>query len=411
MGLMLDHYPQTSGTGCCEGNALELGTGGMRWMNDEYDDRPGWADVPAMPQATEDRGIGHRERARRTGKVGVPSMSFALDADRGREEAAGMSRLYDRIMRYGFKLPIWCAEVPAIECDRITRHLRNKLESAQVIVGDNVTQYLYAGTDQEYWDDRKDFPCIAPPFPNFFIESTAPTREVSRVYGTREWLPGETTMKAFGILFTTDVPPEIHAMGLQLQPSLKWIMQAIGFVENRDHIIGPIGSWLYGLNELGGVVNPPDMPTFIGSLASKAAAVRQDKSTMDTVSNFHPLIFSPLLTLSFLHCKNVKLITNDPPPKLNKAYQKRRGRPLVRYHTLEIEPMKQILRREGQSETLGLRKALHICRGHFKDYTERGLFGKYHGLYWWDSQVRGNLTEGAVVKDYAVKQPSTLTPA
>ena len=74
------------------------------------------------------------------------------------------------------------------------------------------------------------------------------------------------------------------------------------------------------------------------------------------------------------------------------------------FKTLEIEPMKRILRTEGQSEKTGLRQALHICRGHFKDYSKGGgLFGKYKGLYWWESQVRGSVSEGTIVKDYSVK--------
>ena len=79
--------------------------------------------------------------------------------------------------------------------------------------------------------------------------------------------------------------------------------------------------------------------------------------------------------------------------------------PTVRYHVLEIEPLKRILRTEGKSEETGLKRALHICRGHFKDYREHGLFGKFKDIYWWDSQVRGNLSEGIVNKDYSVDAP------
>ena len=49
---------------------------------------------------------------------------------------------------------------------------------------------------------------------------------------------------------------------------------------------------------------------------------------------------------------------------------------------------------------------LHICRGHFKDYRESGLFGKVKGIFWWDQYVRGDLENGAVVKDYNVKAPA-----
>jgi hypothetical protein len=69
---------------------------------------------------------------------------------------------------------------------------------------------------------------------------------------------------------------------------------------------------------------------------------------------------------------------------------------------LNIHPIKKILEIEGQSQKTGLKMALHICRGHFKDFTERGLFGKYHGLYWWDAHARGNAKEGIALKDYRV---------
>ena len=56
---------------------------------------------------------------------------------------------------------------------------------------------------------------------------------------------------------------------------------------------------------------------------------------------------------------------------------------------------------------VGAKKALHICRGHFKDFrkSENGLFGKHKDLYWWESQVRGNAKEGVVFSDYEVKSP------
>ena len=45
-------------------------------------------------------------------------------------------------------------------------------------------------------------------------------------------------------------------------------------------------------------------------------------------------------------------------------------------------------------------------RGHFKDYSVKGLFGKYKKVYWWDSQVRGEVIGGVVDKDYRVKGSS-----
>lgn len=111
--------------------------------------------------------------------------------------------------------------------------------------------------------------------------------------------------------------------------------------------------------------------------------------------------------ISLLHCKNVTLIDKPVPEKVQRARARRGKEPKFVYKTLEIEPMKQILRTEGQVEKVGLKQALHVCRGHFKDYREKGLFGKesHKGIYWWDMHVRGTLEAGAVVKDYRVLAP------
>jgi len=72
---------------------------------------------------------------------------------------------------------------------------------------------------------------------------------------------------------------------------------------------------------------------------------------------------------------------------------------------LEIDPMKEVLRTEGQVATVGLQKALHICRGHFKTYDEKPLFGRLKGTFWWPQTLRGSANQGVVLKDYAVKAP------
>ena len=58
----------------------------------------------------------------------------------------------------------------------------------------------------------------------------------------------------------------------------------------------------------------------------------------------------------------------------------------------------------------GLKRALHICRGHFKDYREgRGLFAKTHGIWWWDFR----LTDSSHRHWYEIEetdQPMITTP-
>jgi hypothetical protein len=79
------------------------------------------------------------------------------------------------------------------------------------------------------------------------------------------------------------------------------------------------------------------------------------------------------------------------PPSLAKKFRARYGTNPTPYRTLVIEPLKQILRHEGRSDQVGVAKAMHICRGHSRDYREgRGLFGKYKQLKWTPQIVRGS---------------------
>ena len=118
-----------------------------------------------------------------------------------------------------------------------------------------------------------------------------------------------------------------------------------------------------------------------------------------------PLVVPALLTISLLHCTNVKTETVVPPPKLSRKHEKRHGRPLVRYQVLDVEPMRRILDEHGATDT-GLRHALHISRGHFKVFTEDApLFGKHTGTYWWSPHIRGDAAEGVNVNDYRIQTP------
>ncbi len=102
-----------------------------------------------------------------------------------------------------------------------------------------------------------------------------------------------------------------------------------------------------------------------------------------------------------------KFRDTTPPAKASRRHERKYGKPLTRYYILEIEPMKEILRTEGRSAQVGLKRALHICRGHFATYSpEKSLFGKYAGTFWKPQHIRGTKERGEIVKDYEVKSPS-----
>lgn len=111
-----------------------------------------------------------------------------------------------------------------------------------------------------------------------------------------------------------------------------------------------------------------------------------------------------LLSMTFAHCKNVSVQEHRTPPKVAKKRAKA-GKPIgTTYKTLVIDPMREVLKTEGNIEKNGLKKALHICRGHFATYTEdKPLFGKVTGTFWKPMHTRGSAKQGRVIKDYEIR--------
>ena len=112
------------------------------------------------------------------------------------------------------------------------------------------------------------------------------------------------------------------------------------------------------------------------------------------------------LAWSFMNCKNVVRILNTPPAAANKQRARTGRAPLVKYYTLNIEPLSAVVRREGGANHGGIEKALHICRGHFATYDEKPLFGKIKGTFWVPQHMRGKGAHGVIAKDYKIKPVS-----
>lgn len=139
----------------------------------------------------------------------------------------------------------------------------------------------------------------------------------------------------------------------------------------------------------------------------KNTAYLQTQDDFMTI-NRHVFI-APLFAISLMHCKNVQVIdAPDTRPRQQRRFEDRAGIHLAQMYTLQIDPMKKVLSSEGGLETQGLKRALHICRGHFASYSEeKPLFGKISGRFWKPAHVRGTDKAGVVYKDYKVKvEPS-----
>lgn len=265
------------------------------------------------------------------------------------------------------------------------------LEESVVIVANNVCSYIYEISTQDEWNIHHDFPNVAPPFETFFIEFNAPRTinvngNILTDHKFRDY--------KFGILFKAFDTGNHYLSSIGARWAIGCTVYQRSESMNKTVIVGYAQ---IAVREDGTVIDSD--PGYIVAIPKE-----QNGKDPDAIQRaIHNTLIVGLMTISLMHCKNVDLKTQIPPVALSKKHQKRCGVPLVKYKILEIDPMKKILRLEGNSQSLGLKHALHICRGHFKDFSKgKGLFGRYRGMYWWDSHVRGDPSHGVVVKDYNV---------
>jgi hypothetical protein len=255
------------------------------------------------------------------------------------------------------------------------------LTDAVVVAADEVGQYFVGLPLGTKISDVVSV--VAPPFDRFFVEFQNVSDNV-------------LDFASWGILFTQQ-DPQYDEEG--------WLLRAVLVGEwRRGKPVGPVATWFIPLDR-NGVLFEGDAGgygTIFGTLP-EIEAVPQE-AAFDYCNGLAQLLGAALLTISFLHCRNVDVHLVEPPERLSRKQARQHGHPLTRYYVLDIAPMRGVLDIEGEARTKGLRHALHICRGHFKTYTDEApLFSKLTGTYWWEPQVRGNSDQGVVDKDYRIR--------
>jgi len=109
--------------------------------------------------------------------------------------------------------------------------------------------------------------------------------------------------------------------------------------------------------------------------------------------------------LLLLNCKNVHIEKEVAPVKLNKKRCKKGKLPIFDYHILKVKLPQS--KQDSHGVKVGLHNRIHLCRGHFKEYTkDKPLFGKITGLWWWQPHVRGQNKDGIIIKDYEIEPPT-----
>ena len=367
-------------------------------------------------------------------------------------------RFCDILQRITPRLPIWA--YPGNEEAYDVNEFRAALAEAQRVVIDNAAEFFYAVSPKEHWDIAKDFPAVAPPWPLFWMEFKKPSRIYSDQAGV---LSTKGFPKFCGALFmgrtARDVSEEISNLPVvelrkRLRDEIKRYETAGVFVELKEKIqayratgvkqeigscaaayqlagllrewqrletgqsqlqvpdtelnSGVSGGWLVWASVFLLLHGVPIGPvTYMNCWITEQGAILGSSLRFlapgkpPGLFDPHTLIYPFLFGLSLLHCKNTELETIQPTA-YNQRHLQRRFPPLFRYHVLKVAP--NIKARGGRHGPSDLKVGLHICRGHFKKFEQKGLFGKWKGLFWWDMHWRGDPGLGLVQKEYQVER-------
>jgi hypothetical protein len=280
----------------------------------------------------------------------------------------------------------------------------------------NCADYFYENCKD--WPDNNNvihvenrFPCVSPPWPITWYE-----------WDMKK--PGNTSTVLGCLLAGRNIDPEVSAeIALEsfIADTKKKLIDS-GRIEGEHkealYVPSTPVKWFCGGScYMGSKSNYPPgsiVPQIVGYCCDRNGQMPEGGYVVfDTYQLLWDLLYlGPIwMATTFLHCKNTEVIDSPPhPERLQKARIKRGKEPLFQYKTLNVGFAKKIIETTRQNKEPVFHKALHICRGHFKDFSNgRGLFGKYKGLYWWDMHARGSEKEGIIFKDYKVSVGAEVT--
>jgi hypothetical protein len=187
---------------------------------------------------------------------------------------------------------------------------------------------------------------------------------------------------------------------------MRWLVQAtsitdIGGIPNAPVLPQAFSRHYFGLGENGAVV--PQSTVYHGTLTADLIGFNTlpDYKYSEIVTSLYGnVVFPGMMAITFTHCKGTTITEMSAPKHLDKAHQRKTGQPLLKYHVIDVRPFKDVLKKDGNIDKVGLEQALTTVRGGFADYRKRGLFGKLHGVFWRPDHERGDPANGIIRKDY-----------
>jgi hypothetical protein len=280
-----------------------------------------------------------------------------------------------------------------LDMEQLPNVIRVALSFSQVVRIQNVADYYLAIGAIKGVRFPEDFPNLAPSFDNMFME----------------WeLRLEDTNIHFGHVFFYK-----EHDGWRENGGPRWEGTMITLIGAGEDLVIRDGNYVhaflrYSVMVDGSFSDPSEI--LLSPLASQFAQgiVEGDPARKELGIHLAARYFSdiPLLALSFMHCNNVQIEERGLQSGKRRTRGQNRSQPEYKHYVLRIDAIKHILERVGQVGEHGIAQALHICRGHFRTYTEDGpLFGKHTGTFFVSQHLRGVASAGQVRKDYDIGVP------
>src|SRR5438128_8144622 len=186
----------------------------------------------------------------------------------------------------------------------------------QLFLVDNVLDYMLAHGQGPSctWDILTDFPNLAPPFRNYFMEAAIPERVRLNERVSFFGLP--VGSRRVGTQFCAVERGD--ALGWEeweqfgIPDAARWAIQALVFYERASReVLGPMAIWHYFVGPRGEFFWPTkSLQKAPMAICQKAEQEKWDALAAIGLNPWQGLMFPGLLATSFLHCKNVATATS-----------------------------------------------------------------------------------------------------
>lgn|GEM_PF-6097836 len=251
-------------------------------------------------------------------------------------------RLLDRILSEGFN---------SVKPDEDVEQVQRKLEASQLVVIDNVADYTwgilnYERKVNEIGDLIKvsDFPNVMLPFEQAFLEMRTPRFLQVEECGVLMEMTKADALNLGELNESLDRALQIFRNGEAV-----YVLICSVFLYRRDfQKATEVARFMLPVDAEGQIVPLDDKFPVIGKVYARTEESKVDEH-VGALMFLYLYLYPCFLALSFMHCRNVKVRTEQPPPKLSKKFQKKSGRPLLKYRVLMIDHVKQVLESEGKA--------------------------------------------------------------